>query len=198
MCNESSPTFTMKASLAFLLASSAWDIAASFPAPTPPSASDLCRPYLDLAAGGSQHVARFAEPIPGTKKLECQKSLSCSFSEIGSLTMSSRLKYLRHMESKFFHRVNARDQFRNIEGVISFFDKFNLGAPESWISYVDAAILESIQRGGAIALGLSSETGGNPGSELWASFLRGMRDGTLDDRSVGPPSRFHTRDHADK
>jgi hypothetical protein len=102
--------------------------------------------------------------------------------------MTARLDYVRYMQSNFFGRLNAGNQYRAIEGVITFFNRNSLGPPESWISYVDAGIVEGIQRGGAIALGMSSDTGGNSGSELWASFLRGMRDGKLDDRGVSFPS----------
>lgn len=101
--------------------------------------------------------------------------------------MAARLSYVRYMQSNFFGRLNAGDQFRAIEGVITFFDRYNLGAPQSWSSYVDAGIVEGIQRGGAIALGMSGNTGGNPGSEKWAIFLRGMRDGKLGDRGVSAP-----------
>ena len=52
------------------------------------------------------------------------------------------------------------------------------------MSYTDTGIVEAIQNGGAIALGLSGETGGNPGSQLWADFMTKMKNGQLDDRSV--------------
>jgi hypothetical protein len=100
--------------------------------------------------------------------------------------MASRLAYVRYMQSDFFGPLKASNQYRAIEGVITFFQNNNLGAPESWVSYVDAGIVEGIQRGGAIALGKTFGTGGNPGADLWADFLRGMRDGTLNDRSVRP------------
>ena len=114
----------------------------------------------------------------------CQKTLSCTFGQIASSSMAARLSYVRYMQSNFFGRLNAGTQYRAIEGVITFFDRNNLGAPESWISYVDAGIVEGIQRGGAIALGMSTTTGGNPGAEIWATFLRGMRDGKLGSRGV--------------
>lgn len=102
--------------------------------------------------------------------------------------MAARLSFVQYMQSNFFGRLNAGDQYRAIQGVITFFDRNNLGPPESWVSYVDAGIVEGIQRGGAIVLGMSSNTGGNPGSEVWATFLRGMRDGKLGSRGVSSPS----------
>ncbi len=92
------------------------------------------------------------------------------------------------MQSTHFGALKAQDQFRAIEGVILFFDSNGLGAPESWVSYVDAGIVEGIERGGAIALGLSTDDGGNKGSAIWASFFRRKRDGQLDDRTVSLPS----------
>lgn len=114
----------------------------------------------------------------------CQKKLSCTFAQIAASSMASRLAYVRYMQSNFFGRLKAGNQYRAIEGVIVFFERYKLGPPQSWISYVDAGIVEGIQRGGAIVLGMSTNTGGNPGSEKWATFLRGMRDGKLKDRGV--------------
>lgn len=58
------------------------------------------------------------------------------------------------------------------------------GAPGSWVSYVDAGILEGIERGIVIAQGRSADTFGNPGSLRWASYLTELRDGLLTARSV--------------
>lgn len=98
--------------------------------------------------------------------------------------MAERLTYLQYMQSHFFGPLKSSDQLRPIEGVITFFLSKNLGAPNSWISYVDTGIVEAIQRGGALALGLSSETGGNPGSVLWRDFFVAQRDGTFKSRQV--------------
>lgn len=99
--------------------------------------------------------------------------------------MQQRLDYVRYLQSEHFGPLKAGDQFRAIEGVIRFFIEKNLGAPGSWVSYVDTGIVEAIQRGGAIALGKSTDDGGNPGSALWADFLRRMRAGSLSNRDVG-------------
>ncbi|KAI9890593.1 MAG: hypothetical protein M1814_003791 [Vezdaea aestivalis] len=71
-----------------------------------------------------------------------------------------------------------------IEGVIIFFMNKGLGAPGTWVSYVDAAIVEGIQRGGAIALGFSDAQGGNPGSVKWADFMRRMKNNQLGERDA--------------
>ncbi|KIW81737.1 hypothetical protein Z517_04763 [Fonsecaea pedrosoi CBS 271.37] len=112
----------------------------------------------------------------------CQQTLSCTFDQIQSSTMQERLAFVQYMESQWFGPLNSANQFRAIEGVITFFIGKNLGAPNSWISYVDTGIVEAIQRGGAMALGLSTDTGGNPGTTLWRDFFIGMRDGTYTTR----------------
>ena len=98
--------------------------------------------------------------------------------------MQERLGYVRTMQSDFFQALDSSNQFRAIEGVILFFISKNLGEVGSWVSYVDAGIVEGIQRGGAIALGMGTETGGNPGSEKWADFFRRRKAGQLGNRGV--------------
>ncbi|KAJ4334384.1 hypothetical protein N0V87_006928 [Didymella glomerata] len=93
------------------------------------------------------------------------------------MTMSTRLDYIKGMHSGFFGPLNANNQFAAIEGVIQFFINNNLGAPESWASYVDAGIVEGIQNGGATALGLRTDNGSNPGTEPWRRFFRTMEGG---------------------
>jgi hypothetical protein len=85
-----------------------------------------------------------------------------------------------------FGALRAGDQFRAIEGVIIFFQRKGLGAPGSWVSMVDAAIVEAVQRGGAIALGVApaTATGGNPGTALWVAFLRTRKAGGFPNRDV--------------
>jgi hypothetical protein len=72
----------------------------------------------------------------------------------------------------------------NIEGIISFFGDRSMGAPDTWVSYVDAGILEGIERGIAIASGRGTDTFGNPGSTLWASYLTKLATGQLRARSA--------------
>ncbi|KAL9045518.1 MAG: hypothetical protein Q9214_001451 [Letrouitia sp. 1 TL-2023] len=121
------------------------------------------------------------EPVDLTPA--CWKNLSCSFHEIEDMNMDTRLEFVRYMEAVHFDKLNSANQFRPIEGVITFFIDENLGSPGSWVSYVDAGIVEAIQRGGAIALDLGSFDGGNPGSPKWNTFLTEMKNGELDDRN---------------
>lgn len=68
--------------------------------------------------------------------------------------------------------------------MITFFRDRGLGAPGTWVSYVDAGIVEGIERGIAIALGRSGDGFGNPGSARWASYLTRLSRGELAARSA--------------
>jgi hypothetical protein len=115
----------------------------------------------------------------------CQDDLSCSFQVIEGTTLAQRLTYMQTMQSRFFGpKFNCPAQWKNIEGVIQFFMDKKLGAPGTWVSYTDAGIVEAIQRGGAVALGLSANDGGNPATKLWADYMTKMKAGQLSDRSV--------------
>jgi hypothetical protein len=115
---------------------------------------------------------------------DCTSTLDCSFDEINTMSMPERLEFVRDMQSGPAAQLGAPDRWRNIEGVITFFADHDLGHPGSWVSYVDAGIVEGIQRGIAIALGRSADTGGNPGSAKWASYLTRLSTGQLGTRSA--------------
>jgi hypothetical protein len=100
------------------------------------------------------------------------------------MLMADRLDYVKTMQSSFFGTLKATNQFRAIEGVITFFMSNGLGKPKSWISYVDAGIVEGIQNGGANVLGLHNKDGGNPGTAKWAEFFRTMKAGGYASRDV--------------
>ena len=141
----------------------------------------------------SPHPRPLAEVIarvPVDTWPSCQSTLSCSFTAIEKTSLATRLTYLRDMQKDWFGpNFNCGEQWRAVEGVILFFQGKGLGAPGTWVSYTDAGIIEAIQRGGAIALGLSTATGGNPGSQLWADFMLDMKAGRLNDRTVGLVSK---------
>ncbi|KAF1926896.1 uncharacterized protein M421DRAFT_422141 [Didymella exigua CBS 183.55] len=100
------------------------------------------------------------------------------------MTMPTRLDYVNSMQSSFFAPLNAGNQFAANEGVIQFFISNNLENPHSWVSAVDAGIVEGIQNGGAIALGLHSNTGSNPGTASWTAFFQTMKAGGYPDRDA--------------
>lgn len=120
----------------------------------------------------------------------CWVKLKCSFHQIEAMSLPTRLSYVRYIESRFAP-LHAGTQFRAIEGVIEFFISKGLGGQGTWVSYVDAGIVEGIQRGGAIALGIGTSKGGNPGSALWADFLTKEKNQQLKNRNVNSPSPPH-------
>lgn len=122
-------------------------------------------------------------PDDGPVLPACWTKLSCSYHQIESMSMPTRLSYVRYLEDRFVP-LKSSTQFRAIEGVIQFFIDEGIGGPGTWVSYVDAGIVEAIQRGGAIALGIGKSEGGNPGSAKWAEFLTNMKNGKLEDRDV--------------
>ncbi|MCJ1363033.1 hypothetical protein MMC16_002139 [Acarospora aff. strigata] len=121
-------------------------------------------------------------PSPPTVP-SCWKHLGFTFEEIESSSMESRLAYMQYMALVHFS-ANAMNKFRAIEGVIQFFIDKGIGQPGTWVSYVDAGIIEAIQRGGAIALGKSGATVGNPGARKWTDYFARLEGGELKSRYV--------------
>lgn len=115
---------------------------------------------------------------------ECARELNCSPAEINQMSMRERITFVHALtEGPAAELVGDYEpRWANITGVIDYFADAGLGEPGSWISYVDAGILHGIERGIAIALGRGSETGGNPGALLWASYLQRLAAGKLTDR----------------
>jgi hypothetical protein len=116
----------------------------------------------------------------------CQDTLSCSFWDIESASMQARLEYMQYMQASHFGELNATDRLLAIEGVILFFLSESLGEPGSWVSHVDAGIIEGIQSGAALALSLpvavsAPPADNNPGITVWASYYDVQRspDGFL-------------------
>ena len=114
-------------------------------------------------------------PLPS-----CAASLACTYEDIDRMSMPSRSVFLQTIQSTHGPAFDADDQWRNLEGVIDFFIDNNLGAPGSWISYIDAGVLEGIERGFAIASGLSTDTFGSPCAQLWSDFISDMGAGMSD------------------
>jgi hypothetical protein len=121
---------------------------------------------------------------PRRAPAECAAALDCTAADIDLMSMPERLEFVRAMQAGPAAQLGAPDRWRNIEGVIMFFRDHRLGPPGSWVSYVDAGILEGIERGIAIALGRSKDEFGNPGSVKWASYLTRSSAGELPTRSA--------------
>ncbi|GGP78810.1 hypothetical protein [Saccharothrix coeruleofusca] len=129
-------------------------------------------------------------PAPGTASAaarspaDCAAALDCTAAEIDRMAMDERLELLRALQRGPAAVFGATDRWRNVEGVIAFFRDRGLGAPGTWVSHVDAGILEGIERGVAIALGRSTDGFGNPGSAEWADYLIALRRGELAERAA--------------
>jgi hypothetical protein len=123
-----------------------------------------------LAAAVAVPMANAAEK---RTPADCAQALDCSMDDIDRLTMAERLEFVRAMESGPGAELGVPDRWRNIEGVISFFRDHQLGASGTWVSYVDAGIVEGIERGLALAKGLPGGDFGNPGSAKWATYITG-------------------------
>lgn len=78
---------------------------------------------------------------------DCAAALDCTAADIDVMTMPERLEFVRAMQAGPAAQLGAADRWRNIEGVITFFRDNQLGASGTWVSYVDAGIVEGIQRG---------------------------------------------------
>jgi hypothetical protein len=116
---------------------------------------------------------------------DCAARLDCGVLDIDLMTMAERLAFLRAVQRGPASLLVAEfDRWRNIEGVLEFFIADNIGEPGDWVSIVDASILEGVERGTAIALGLATDSFGNPGASLWASYLQRLRAGELAERAV--------------
>jgi len=129
-------------------------------------------------------LAGVVPPAAAATRADCASTLDCTVADIDAMSMAERLEFVRGMQSGPAAALGATDRWRNIEGVITFFSDRGLGAPGTWVSYVDAGIVEGIQRGIAIALGWSTDTHGNPGSAKWASYLTRLSTGQLPTRAL--------------
>lgn len=122
----------------------------------------------------------------GNSAADCTATLECTAEDINLMSMPERLDFVREMSAGPAAELlpGYAPRWRNIEGIIGFFRDHNMGAPGSWVSYVDAGIVEGIERGLAIALGRGTDTFGNPGSAKWADYLLKLRDGKLTGRAA--------------
>ncbi|MFD0855249.1 hypothetical protein ACFQ07_23620, partial [Actinomadura adrarensis] len=114
----------------------------------------------------------------------CAVRLTCDLDEFDRMTMAERLRVVQAMQrgpAKRFERDFAR--WNAIEAVIELFMANGLGEPGTWAGRIDAGILEAIMRGLALALGLSDDTYGNPGSRLWERYLLQLGSGRFRDKA---------------
>lgn len=108
---------------------------------------------------------------------QCAQALNCDHDEINLMSMDQRFAFVQAMERGPGARFGAQSRWHNIEGVIWFFRDHQWGPPTTWVSYVDSGIVEGIEGGLAIASGNPNGGMGNPGSQLWADYLVGLKAG---------------------
>lgn len=114
----------------------------------------------------------------------CWRTLSCTLFEIETMEMRNRLAYIKYIGSRKLESLKSTEEFHAVEGVLSFFVRRHLATPGTWLSVVNAAVLEAIQRGTAVALNQTEETGGNPAVLKWANFFNQRAGGALNNRAV--------------
>ncbi|KAH7094696.1 hypothetical protein FB567DRAFT_586048 [Paraphoma chrysanthemicola] len=108
---------------------------------------------------------------------DCRRGLNCGYDYIESQPMEWRLGYLRGIQTGYLTNYNSGTQCKAVEGNIAFMLELQLGSPKTWISGVNAGLIEAIQNGVAILIGLRVTDGGNPGAKYWAAFFRKQRSG---------------------
>lgn len=126
--------------------------------------------------------AVLAAPAAAAQLDPCAAELTCTAEQINTMSMPQRLAFLRSISPGAAPGYAPR--WGAVEGVLEFFADRNLGKPGTWVSYVDAADLEAIERGAALAEGRGTDRYGNPGAVLWASYLLLLRSKELADRSA--------------
>ena len=138
----------------------------------------LRRQVLIIPAALLALVAPQAASAAGPRTpAQCAKALNCPAEEINLMTMNDRLKMVQLMEAGPAVQFRAQSRWRNIEGVITFFRGKQWGPPNTWISWVDAGIVEGIERGLAMASGKRGGDFGNPGAALWRDYVLTLKGG---------------------
>ncbi|GAA5104862.1 hypothetical protein [Nocardia iowensis] len=98
-------------------------------------------------------------------------TLDAPAADIDLMPMSDRLEFLRCLSDIHGAALGGADSWRRLEGVVQFFGNAGLGEPGSWLSRVNATVLEAVERGIAIAIDPGADDFGNPGARAWADYL---------------------------
>ncbi|NUS44565.1 MAG: hypothetical protein HOQ24_12865 [Mycobacteriaceae bacterium] len=105
--------------------------------------------------------------------------LDTAAAAVDQMSMPDRLVFLQSLRDGPARALGAGDKWLNLEGVITFFRNFGLGEPGTWVSWVNAGVLEGVGRGVALALDETADDYGNPGAHAWAQYLRQLAAGEL-------------------
>ncbi|KAL1885539.1 3-dehydrosphinganine reductase [Paecilomyces lecythidis] len=112
----------------------------------------------------------------------CWDLLNCTFEEIRDWQPVTRLHFLQYMQATHFQRLGSSDQFRDMEGITEFTMRKGIAGARTWVSHVEAAAIEAVERAAATVLEYSHDTGSNPGVVKWVAFFREQCRGGLGDR----------------
>ncbi|GAB2709413.1 hypothetical protein [Nocardia thraciensis] len=96
--------------------------------------------------------------------------LDATAHDIDLMSMADRVELLRAL-GDHARGFGAADAWRRLEGVVTFFAAADLGAPGSWLSRVNATLVEAVGRGTAVAADPEADDHGNPGARAWADYL---------------------------
>jgi len=98
-------------------------------------------------------------------------TLDCTANNINSATMEHRLGWFKGL----IGATGREEWFANIVGILEAFIEEGLGESNSWISWTDSGILESIQNG--FALFQLQQTNGHDEDMAWKDFFSATNDG---------------------
>jgi RHS repeat-associated protein len=105
----------------------------------------------------------------------------CSLGEFDAMSIEDREKWMRI----FMRQIRgAENWFNSIEGIIEGFVEYGLAESGSWLSIVDAAILQGIQDGYTMAAGVSTYYSTHPGASLWSDFFIDLWAGRSDSELI--------------
>ena len=119
-----------------------------------------------VITGGESEVAERAD------------KLDAAWQDIDRWSMPQRRSFLDLISDRTTELVGER-KWCNLAGVIDFFDSANWGAPGTWVSVVNAVVLEGVEAGLATALDPKANDFGNPGAREWRNYLIGVTAGQL-------------------
>ena len=109
--------------------------------------------------------------------------LDCTLENFDSMSIADRLLWIQY----FMDQFHIGPWFKNIEGIIQGFVENGLAESGSWLSIVDAAILQGIQDGFVVsdmegAQGaVGNATSENPGKATWKIFFDELAKGPAGD-----------------
>ncbi|EAS31486.3 uncharacterized protein CIMG_06965 [Coccidioides immitis RS] len=121
---------------------------------------------------------------PLNPAITCWNTLNCSIGQIESMKIRDRIEFVQFMARSKLRFLESSNQFRAVEGTMDFFVRKSIANRGTWMSYINAAVVEAIQRGAAIALGESDNTGGNPATLKWADYFDQRKLGRLMNRDA--------------